>query len=336
MQFSLQTLLLVVLVVATALAAFGVVGIVLALFGLGLCAFLASCGFRWEALGVVAFLAFLGVLSLSYQPFPDEPHALAYCNNNLKQLALSMHTYRDEHGSFPPAYIPDKNGKPMHSWRVLLLPYMEGGALYKQYDFSEPWDGPNNRRLAAQMPDVYRCEREEWGIKTNITHYVAVTGPKAAWPGSEPMDLDDIRDGPDSTLLLIEIPKPGVHWMEPKDLTLEEALAGLSPKSGPSILAARDDLRWAKGKACSPVAFVDGSVCCLPNDIPTRAFESLLTADGGELVDRGRHDLITRFYRARRQRRKFQAFAVLAFVASLALLVHRVWRHALVCRRSTK
>ena len=35
----------------------------------------------------------------------------------------------------------------MHSWRVLLLPYLDRSDLYKAYDFTEPWDGPNNRKL---------------------------------------------------------------------------------------------------------------------------------------------------------------------------------------------
>ena len=55
----------------------------------------------------------------------------------------------------PPAYFADESGKPLHSWRVLILPFLDEGALYKQYDFSEPWDGPNNSRLLARMPRVW-------------------------------------------------------------------------------------------------------------------------------------------------------------------------------------
>ncbi|HZW34640.1 MAG TPA: DUF1559 domain-containing protein [Isosphaeraceae bacterium] len=45
------------------------------------------------------------------------------------------------------SYIADATGKPMHGWRVLILPFLEQSAVYNQYDFSEPWDGPNNPRM---------------------------------------------------------------------------------------------------------------------------------------------------------------------------------------------
>ena len=75
------------------------------------------------------------------------------CNNNLKQIALAMHNYQTAYKTSPPAYIPDKNGKPMHSWRVLIPPYLEGeDGVYKDYRFKEPWDSPHNKALAAGCP----------------------------------------------------------------------------------------------------------------------------------------------------------------------------------------
>ncbi len=74
------------------------------------------------------------------------------CNYCLLNIALALQNYHDDYGSFPPAYIPDKDGKPMHSWRVLLLPYLERRTLYEKYRFDEPWNGPNNRKLALEKP----------------------------------------------------------------------------------------------------------------------------------------------------------------------------------------
>ena len=71
----------------------------------------------------------------------------AQCSNNLKQIGLAFHNYHDSYGCLPPAYIPDGNGQPMHSWRVLILPFVEQSPLYDQYDFDEPWNGPNNSKL---------------------------------------------------------------------------------------------------------------------------------------------------------------------------------------------
>jgi len=70
------------------------------------------------------------------------------CSGHLCQISLALHNYHDVFGCFPPAYIADSRGRPMHSWRVLILPFMEQVALYNAYHFEEPWDGPNNRKLA--------------------------------------------------------------------------------------------------------------------------------------------------------------------------------------------
>ena len=70
------------------------------------------------------------------------------CMNHLKQVALALHNYHDVFQAFPPAYTVDEDGKPLHSWRTLILPYLEQAALYEQIDLSKPWDAPENRHLA--------------------------------------------------------------------------------------------------------------------------------------------------------------------------------------------
>lgn len=107
------------------------------------------------------------------------------CSLNLKRIALAMENYHAAYASFPPAHIADNAGKPMHSWRVLLLPFLgdDENAIYKAYRFDEPWNGPHNRRLAERMPAVYRCG---WILdrKSTETSYVVVVGPRTAFPGS--------------------------------------------------------------------------------------------------------------------------------------------------------
>ncbi len=77
--------------------------------------------------------------------------------NNLKQIGLAMHNYESTFGTFPPAYIADKaTGKPLLSWRVAILPFLEQDALYKQFHLDEPWDSAHNKTLIARMPPVYR------------------------------------------------------------------------------------------------------------------------------------------------------------------------------------
>ncbi|HEV3023653.1 MAG TPA: DUF1559 domain-containing protein, partial [Pirellulales bacterium] len=150
------------------------------------------------------------------------------CVNNLKQLALGLQEYADACKCFPPAYIADEQGRPMHSWRVLVLPYIEGKALYDRYDFSEPWDGPHNRQLAKEMPAVFHCPQDGPAGGTT-TSYMAVVGPETIWPGSKPMPLGKIRDGLSNTIILVEVADSGVNWMEPRDVPFSAIQAGINP-----------------------------------------------------------------------------------------------------------
>ena len=72
--------------------------------------------------------------------------------NNLKQLALGMHIFHDSLGRLPPAVAYSQDGKPLYSWRVLLLPFVEQRQLFSQFKLDEAWDGPHNKTLLAQMP----------------------------------------------------------------------------------------------------------------------------------------------------------------------------------------
>ncbi len=77
--------------------------------------------------------------------------------NNLKQIALAMLNYVEAKGAFPPAYIADKTtGKPLLSWRVAILPYLEREDLFKEFHLDEPWDSQHNKALIPRMPRVYR------------------------------------------------------------------------------------------------------------------------------------------------------------------------------------
>ena len=98
-----------------------------------------------------------------------------------------MHEYQQKYGCFPPAFIPDENGKPKHSWRMLILPFLGKDGLYKKYRFDEPWNGPHNKELAARMPAVYRCPTyaDFLGDETtsSLTSYAMIVGPHAVSDG---------------------------------------------------------------------------------------------------------------------------------------------------------
>jgi hypothetical protein len=98
----------------------------------------------------------------------------------------------------------------MHSWRVLILPYIEQKALYAQYDFNEPWDGPHNRLLSSKMPLVYHCDKDGPAGRMT-TSYVAVSGPKTLLSDDAPTSYGAVRDGTSCTLAVVEIANSGIN-----------------------------------------------------------------------------------------------------------------------------
>ena len=101
-------------------------------------------------------------------------HGRTQSGNNLKQIALAMHNYHDVHTHFPPQAIRSKEGKPLLSWRVAILPYLEAGNLYEQFHLDEPWDSEHNKALIAKMPATYASPALSEALKAKgMTTYIA-------------------------------------------------------------------------------------------------------------------------------------------------------------------
>jgi prepilin-type processing-associated H-X9-DG protein len=219
------------------------------------------------------------------------------CANNLKQIAIALLYYHDKRFMYPPAYMADAAGKPMHSWRVLILPFLEELPLYQKYNMNEPWNGPNNSKLAAQVPDVYRCpsQKDQPNSDPSETNYFVVVGPETAFPGgSRGRSLSAIKDGTSNTIAVIEASGLDVNWMEPRDLTIDEAVELLATER-PSGHVRMDDGFLTTTYYESPqrnVAFCDGSVHWFGQLSDTQIAKALLTAAGGENIPQ---DLQARF-----------------------------------------
>ncbi len=125
------------------------------------------------------------------------------CVNNMKQIGLAMHNYHSTYNSFPPAWTTDENGKPLLSWRVLLLPFLEEQNLYQQFKLDESWDSPHNSALMGMMPKLFECPSHPHATHDK-TDYVVVVGPKTIFPGSKPVGIQDITDGTSNTILVGE------------------------------------------------------------------------------------------------------------------------------------
>jgi prepilin-type processing-associated H-X9-DG protein len=157
----------------------------------------------------------------------------AQCTNNLKQIGLAIQIYQDANGCFPPAAVADKNGRPLLSWRVAILPYLELGSLYAKFHLDEAWDGPHNRALLEPMPIVYWCPADR-APKPGMTGYQVVIGPDTAFtPDFTPLRMLDFTDGLDRTLFVGES-RHLVPWTKPEDLLLDMTvpLSGLSSYHG--------------------------------------------------------------------------------------------------------
>jgi hypothetical protein len=142
----------------------------------------------------------------------------AYSQNSLKQLGIAMHNYHSTYGRLPPFAIADKDGRPLLSWRVALLPFLEQGPLYRKFKLDEPWDGPNNKKLLPLMPRLFEIP----GVKTDdpdATFYQVFVGPGAAFEPDlrKKVRFADITDGTANTLLIVDAAE-AVPWTKPQDL----------------------------------------------------------------------------------------------------------------------
>ena len=150
----------------------------------------------------------------------------------------------------------------MHSWRVLILPFLEQEDLYAQYRFDEPWDGPNYRQLLESMPPPFACPSQSKSkSKNSHTRYVAVIGPDTLWPGATSKRLSEITDQTDQTVLVVESGEPPILWMEPRDLAYEDAVESPFRSDGNCTT----DAHWNSGYfdeqfSGRMVAMADGSV----------------------------------------------------------------------------
>src|SRR5262245_32034927 len=165
--------------------------------------------------GVAGVLLLLVALLIPQPRMAREAARRMQCSNHLKQIGLALQNYHDDYRSLPPAYVVNADGKPMHSWRVLILPYLERKDLYDKYDFNEPWNGPNNSKLHMEKMATFCCPSRSASMSKPETSYVVVIGAKTAWPGANGVGMPSMTDGTSNTIVVVEMANSGIHWMEP-------------------------------------------------------------------------------------------------------------------------
>ena len=187
--------------------------------------------------------------------------------NNLHQIAIALLQHEAKFGEFPARASFDAQGKPLLSWRVHLLPYLDQQALYKQFKLDEPWDSPANRALIARMPSIY--QNPSAPPAPGKAHYLAVRGKGTLFEGDKPRKIGEIQDGASRTIAVVEVdPERAVEWTKPEDWESDpdRPLAGLGRAHANGFGA----------------AFCDGHVQFLSRNMDAAVFKMLLTIAGGE------------------------------------------------------
>jgi len=192
--------------------------------------------------------------------------------NNLKQIGLAFHNYGSTFADKWPANVLDKDGKPLLSWRVLILPYIEQDNLYKQFKLDEPWDSANNKALIEKMPKVYAPVRVK--AKAGETFYQTMTGPGTLFDKHKPRYMiGNIPDGTANTGLVYEAGTP-VVWTKPQDMAIDAKKP--LPKLG--------GLFGGDFNVC----MADGSVKSLKKTADEEHLKYLIMADDGMVIDEGK------------------------------------------------
>jgi prepilin-type processing-associated H-X9-DG protein len=206
----------------------------------------------------------LGVLALS-APADDPPpitrKELKTASNNMKQFGLAFQNSHDAYDRLP-GNLFDKDGKPLLSWRVAILPFIEEGNLYGQFKLDEPWDSKNNKKLIEKMPKLYQPLRV--GAKPGETYYQMFEG---AWDQLTKKEVNitlasiAVLNGTSNTGLVFEAGEP-VIWSKPADMPFDKKKP--LPKLGGMF------------NAEFHVAFCDGHVQLLDKDVDEEAMKCMI------------------------------------------------------------
>lgn len=185
---------------------------------------------------------------------------------NLKEIALGFHNYASKNGDNLPHDITDKDGKPLLSWRVAILPYIDEEELFKEFKLDEPWDSEHNKKALTKMPEIYRIGFG--GKNATKTYYQVFSGPGAPFERGKTFSIL-IPDGTSNTLAAVEAGPP-VEWTKPADIAYD------SKKPFRKL-----ELPF---KNVFSVAFLDGSTWSMKPNLDESILRLLIEHDDGQPI----------------------------------------------------
>lgn len=244
----------------------------------------AVTGLVLGGLGTLIAPVLVGLLLPAVQAAREAARRTA-CTNNCRQISVAMLTAESATQQIPAAIV-DERGRPLLSWRVAILPYIEEQALYAEFHLDEPWDSEHNRALIPRMPQVYLCPSTPTAREEGVTTYLAAAGrgmaldAPAVPPGQNRrpkvagVRLEGLTDGTANTILVVEVPpEDAVPWTKPVDFDCAPA-------------AAHDLLFGGAAHAggIHMAAFADGHIRAITSDVEPQTLSALLTRAGAEQV----------------------------------------------------
>ncbi|WP_020472216.1 DUF1559 family PulG-like putative transporter [Zavarzinella formosa] len=233
---------------------------------------------------IILLLAFVGLLALGGIRRVQSRTDRMVIQGNFSQIIFAVELFHDAHGRFP-ANTFDANGQPLLSWRVQLLPYIEGEELYQKFHFDEPWDSPNNRPLLDEMPHIFGSPNARSATERENRTFIRAFSTQGAAMERIPLErgqkrpngrirldlgFNEVLDVRSETIFMIEAGE-SVEWTKPDDLTWD---------IGQPIPSLGGDRNTNEFQA----AFVDGKARTLKKSITPGQLKALITIAGGEPV----------------------------------------------------
>lgn len=209
--------------------------------------------------------------------------ALAITKDNYHNVGMALANYESAYGNFPAPATRDKNGKPLFSWRVEILPFIEEQALYNEFKRDEPWDGPNNIKLLDRMPKVFDTPYLP-PAKAGHTHLQVCTGPKTMFPNDKNVRKGmtyaqlSAMDGASDTIMLAPGAK-AVPWTAPDDIVIDKE--AIKPK-------------LLFGRRGAVIVLADVSVRVLPPAITEKTLRWAIDPNDGNVLGDDWNEVIRR------------------------------------------
>lgn len=188
--------------------------------------------------------------------------------NNMRQIMIALHNYHGTFNHLPPAVIKSKDGKPLYSWRVAILPYLEQAALYEQLNKDEPWDSAHNKPLLEKVPAVFHSPIDP--ADSNNSSYFVFTGASTLFGNPNGTGMVEITDGTSNTFAIVEA-KRDIHWAKPEDIPFD-------PEKPVPELGGRYEEGFLAGMG-------DGSVKLWRGKIDAQTLKLLIIKDDGQPID---------------------------------------------------